>query len=71
MASMSIPGQPRRWGNESTNFCQASKGAVPGAPSRDSVYDVQKTSTPTLVTTMLAPKPSTSEYNSQPLLQIN
>ena len=38
MAALEIPGQPKRWGNESTNFYQASYTLSPGVASRDKVY---------------------------------
>ncbi len=38
MAAISIPGQPKKWGNESTNFYQTSLGSEPGVPSRQKVY---------------------------------
>ena len=37
MAALEIPGQPKRWGNESTNFYQASYTLSPGIASRDKV----------------------------------
>ena len=38
MAALEIPGQPKRWGNESTNFYQASYTFSPGVASRDKMY---------------------------------
>ncbi|KAL5486495.1 hypothetical protein EMCRGX_G018983 [Ephydatia muelleri] len=38
MAAVTIPGQPRRWGNESSNFYHASKTQTPGIPSKQKVY---------------------------------
>ena len=38
MAAVVIPGQSRRWGNESTNFYQASTMPDPGVPSRQKEY---------------------------------
>lgn len=38
MAAVVIPGQPRRWGNESTNFFQHSSTEAPGLASRQKVY---------------------------------
>lgn len=38
MAATVIPGQPRRWGNESTNFYYTSNTSAPGVPSRQKVY---------------------------------
>lgn len=38
MATTIIPGQPQRWGNESTNFYQASYTSTPGVASRQKVY---------------------------------
>lgn len=38
MAALEIPGQPKRWGNESTNFYQASYTLSPGVASRDKFY---------------------------------
>lgn len=38
MAATVIPGQPRRWGNESTNFYCRSDTLTPGVASRQKVY---------------------------------
>jgi len=38
MAAVVIPGQPRRWGNESTNFFQHSRTEAPGVASKQKVY---------------------------------
>lgn len=38
MAATVIPGQPRRWGNESTNFYYTSYTSTPGVASRQKVY---------------------------------
>ena len=38
MAATVVPGQPQRWGNESTNFYQSSFTSTPGVPSRQKVY---------------------------------
>jgi len=38
MAAVVIPGQPRRWGCESTNFYKNSTSDTPGLPSRQKLY---------------------------------
>lgn len=38
MASIEIPGQNRRWGNESTNFFHHSRTPNPGVPARQKIY---------------------------------
>ena len=38
MASVEIPGQRRRWGNESTNFYHHSRTPNPGVPTRQKIY---------------------------------